>query len=139
MFPEQLTSKVEHLFDRTHKRVAAIRLIRFHDLVIHHEHQRDVDPDSSGRCLAEAYAKQYFELPQLNHEIKQFMARVNLVCAVMPELDFPPFDAAAISACIGKAFSGLTLVKEAQGTPLKDVFFNHFGKERSDWLNELAP
>jgi ATP-dependent helicase HrpB len=62
-FPEQTTAKVEHLYDRTHKRVAAVKLIRFRDLVIHHEHQREVDPKASGRCLAEAQRKGYFELP----------------------------------------------------------------------------
>ena len=64
---------MEHLFDRTHKRVAAVKLVRFRDLVIHHEHQRDVDPAASGRCLAEAYRKGYFELPLFNHELKQFI------------------------------------------------------------------
>jgi len=138
-FPDQLTTKVEHLFDRTHKRVAAVKLIRFHDLVIHHEHERDVEPDASGRCLAEAYAKQYFELPQLNHEIKQFIARVNLVCAVMPELEFPSFDQAAITNCLAHAFAGLTLVKEAQATPLRESFLTRLKKEQVDWLNELVP
>ena len=32
-FPEQITASVEHLYDRTHKRVAAVKLVRFHDLV----------------------------------------------------------------------------------------------------------
>jgi hypothetical protein len=57
MFPQHLTTQIEHLFDRTHKRVAAIKLERFGDLVIHHEHQREIDPIASGRCLAEAYRK----------------------------------------------------------------------------------
>jgi ATP-dependent helicase HrpB len=139
MFPQHLHAQVEHLFDRTHKRVAAVKLLRFRDLVIHHEHQREVEPAASGRCLAEAYGKGWFELPLLNHEIKQFIARVNLVCAVMPDLDFPPLDAAAVTARLAQAFSGLTLVKEAQGTPLRDVFLAHLVKEQQDWLDELAP
>src|SRR5207245_2559066 len=73
MFPGQLATAVEHLFDRTHKRVAAVKLVRFQDLVIHHEHQREVDPAASGRCLAEANRKGWFELPLLNHEVKQFI------------------------------------------------------------------
>ena len=81
-FPEQVTAQVEHLYDRTHKRVAAVKLVRFRDLVIHHEHQREVDPKASGRCLAEAYRKGYFELPLFNHELKQLVARANLVVAV---------------------------------------------------------
>jgi len=122
MFPEQLSATIEHLYDRTHKRVSAVKLIRFHDLVIHHEHQREIDPAQSGQCLAAAQQKGWFELPLLNHEVKQLIARVNLVCAAMPELDIPPFDAEGIGRVLARAFEGLTLAKEAQAAPLKDAF-----------------
>ena len=139
MFPQNLTVQIEHLFDRTHKRVAAVRLVRFGDLVIHHAHQRDVEPAAAGRCLAEAWRQNYFELPLFSHEVKQFIARVNLLCAVSPELDFPRFDAAAITACAAKAFDGMTLAKEAQATPLRDVFLQHLAPEQRGWLDELVP
>ena len=138
-FPEQVTSQIEHLYDRTHKRVAAIRLVRYRDLVIHQEHQREADPQASGRCLAEAYGKGYFELPLFNHEIKQLTGRANLVVAVMPELEFPPFDAPAITDCLAQAFAGLTLAKEAQATPLREAFLQHLARERLGWLDELVP
>jgi ATP-dependent helicase HrpB len=138
-FPEQTTAKVEHLYDRTHKRVAAVKLVRFRDLIIHHEHQREVDPKASGRCLAEAYRKGYFELPLFNHELKQFISRVNLVVAAMPGLEFRPFDDAAITACLARAFEGLTLAKEAQATPLRDAFLEALAKEQRAWLDELTP
>lgn len=139
MFPQNLAVRIEHLYDRTHKRVAAVRLVRFGDLVIHHEHQREVEPAASGRCLAEAWSKNYFELPLFNHEVKQFIARVNLLCAVSPELDFPPFDEPALVSCAARAFNGLTLAKEAQGTPLRDVFLHHLAPEQRGWLDELVP
>ena len=139
MFPEQLAITVEHLFDRTHKRVAAVKLVRFQDLVIHHEHQRDVDPAAAGRCLAEAHRKGYFELPLIDHDVKQFIARVNLICAVMPELELPPFDDASKTECLARAFRGLTLVKEAQATHVRDEFLKHLAKEQLDWLDELTP
>ena len=138
-FPEQVTAKVEHLYDRTHKRVAAIRLTRFRDMVINQEHQREVDPKASGRCLAEAYRKGYFELPLCNHEVKQFINRVNLVVAAMPELEFPPFNEAAITTCLARAFEGLTLAKEAQATPLREVFVQALAREQLGWLDEVAP
>ncbi|HKS36278.1 MAG TPA: ATP-dependent helicase C-terminal domain-containing protein [Verrucomicrobiae bacterium] len=142
MFPDQVTAQVEHLFDRTHKRVAAVKLVRFHDLVIHHEHQsRDggMDPAAAGRCLAEAYGKGWFELPLFNHELKQFIARTNLVCAALPGLEFPAFDDAAVTDCLARAFRGLTLAKEAQATHLRDEFQKHLAKEQLGWLDELAP
>ena len=139
VFADQVTASVEHLYDRTHKRVAAVRLVRFRDLVIHHEHQRDVEPQASGRCLAEAHRRGYYELPMFNHEIKQLVARSNLVAQVMPDLDFPPFDEAAVVACLARAFAGLTLAKEAQAKPLREAFVQHLSEERMSWLDELAP
>jgi ATP-dependent helicase HrpB len=139
MFPQQVTSKVEHLYDRTHKRVAAVKLVRFRDLVIHHEHQRDVEPEAAGRCLAEAWRKGYYELPLFNHDLKQFVARVNCVTAAAPDMEFPPFDEAGLVAAAARAFAGLSLAKEAQAAPLKDSFHAHLAPEQVMWLNELAP
>jgi ATP-dependent helicase HrpB len=138
-FPQHIRAQVEHLFDRTHKRVAAVKLTRFRDLVIHHEHQREVDPAASSRCLAEAYRKGMFELPLFNHELKQFIALVDLVCAVMPELEFPPLDDRAITNCLARAFAGMTLVKEAQAAHLRDEFLKHLAREQLGWLDELVP
>jgi ATP-dependent helicase HrpB len=112
--------------------------VRFRDLVIHHEHQREFDPVASGQCLAVAARKNYFELPLFNHEIKQFVARVNLVCAVLPELEFPPLDETAVTGHLARAFEGLTLAKEAQATHLRDAFHKHLKSEQREWLEELA-
>lgn len=139
MFPALITSRVDHLFDRTHKRVAAVKLVRFLDLVIHHEHQRELDPDATGRCLAEAYRKGWFELPLFNHQLKLFIARVNLVCAALPQLEFPPLDEPGITACLARALSGITTVKEAQATDLSEPFRKHLVKEQLAWLDELTP
>jgi ATP-dependent helicase HrpB len=139
MFAAQVTTQVEHLFDPVHKRVSAIKLIRFHDLVIHHEHQREIDPAASGRCLAQAAVKHAFELPLLTHELKQIIARINLAGAVLPELELPPADGPFLAAFLARAFAGLTLAKEAQATPLRDLFLEHYGQDRLDWLAELVP
>jgi ATP-dependent helicase HrpB len=108
-------------------------------LMIHHEHQREIDPGASGRCLAEAAVKPYFELPLFTHELKQTIARINLAAAVMPEPELPPAAKPFITSFLAHAFAGLTLAKEAQATHLRDLFPNFYGRERLEWLNELAP
>lgn len=139
LFPDLITARVEHLFDRANKRVAAVKVVRFQDLVIHHEHQREVDPDAAGRCLARAFLKEWFELPHYNHALKQFVARVNLLCATMPELEFPPLDEAGRVACLTRRLSGLTCVREAQAAHLAEAFRAHLAKEQLAWLDELLP
>jgi len=138
-FPQHIRTDLEHLFDRTHKRVAAIKLVRFHDLVLEHEHQRELNPAAAGRALADAYGNEYFELPLFNHELKQFIGRVNLVTKVLPELEFPVLDKQAIANCLANAFRGFSLVKEAQAQPLMQFFAEHLAPEQRTWLNEIAP
>ncbi len=138
-YAEWITSKVEHVFDRSHKRVAAIRITRFKDLVIGKQFLGEVDPDASGHCLAEAHLKGWFELPLFNHEVKQFTARVNMVRAVLPDLALPAFDQAQIAKCLSEAFFGVTLAKEAQTITLKHSFEHPLSAEQLAAVNELAP
>jgi ATP-dependent helicase HrpB len=140
MFPQHLSTTVEHLFDAQNKRVAAMKLVRYRDLVIEQKaQQRDLDPIASGRCLAEAHRSGAFDLPLMDHRLKQFIARVNLVHATLPELEFAPFDEAAITTSLARAFTGLTLVKEAQAAPLTSAFHQHLDKGQVSWLDELVP
>jgi ATP-dependent helicase HrpB len=140
MFPQHLTTTIEHLFDSQNKRVAAVKLVRYRDLVIEQKsQQRDLDPVASGRCLAEAHRAGAFELPLMDHRLKQFIARVNLIHATLPELEFAPYDEAAITASLARAFTGLTLVKEAQAAALIPIFHQHLAKGMLSWIDELVP
>ncbi len=139
LFPQHITTTTDHVFDRLHKRVAAIRQVRCLGLVIGQEHQRDVEPAASGRALADAFAKGWFELPKLDHEVKQFIARADLLATARPELEFPRFDGAAMLTALTRAFDGLTLVKEAQAAELRPHFRAHLGPEQTGWLDELLP
>jgi len=140
MFPQHLRTTVAHLFDAQNKRVAAMKVVRYRDLVIEQKaQQRDLDPLASGRCLAEAQRAGAFILPLMDHRLKQFIARVNLVHATLPELEFAPFDEAAMTASLSRAFAGLSLVKEAQAAPLIAAFQVHLQKGQVSWLDELAP
>jgi ATP-dependent helicase HrpB len=139
VFPHLLHRGVEHVYDRTHKRVAAVRRTRFGDLLLQEDHMRDPDPIASGRCLAEAHLEGCFELPLFNHEIKQWIARANFIAATAPDLEFPAFDPPTILACLGKAFEGCTLAKEAQTLPVRNAFVGRLPREWREWMDELAP
>ena len=140
MFPQHLSTSIEHLFDARNKRVAAMKVTRYHDLIIEQKaQQRDLDPRASGRCLAEAHRAGAFDLPLLDHRLKQFIARVHLVHTILPELEFALLDEAALTACLARAFTGLTTVKEAQAAPLIPAFHQHLEKGQVSWLDELMP
>ncbi len=140
MFPQHLSTTVAHLFDAQNKRVAVTKLVRYRDLVIEQKpQQRDLDPVASGRCLAEAHSAGAFDLPLMDHRVKQFISRVDLIHATLPELEFAPFDKSAITACLARAFTGISHVKEAQAAPLIAAFHQHLEKGQVSWLDELTP
>lgn len=139
LFPQHLNTTVEHLYDRGHKRVAAVRLLRFQDLLLEHSYEREVNPEASGLALAQAHMKGYFELPLFDHATKQLIFRSNLVARSLPELEFPALDTARVTRCLAAAFRGLTLAKEAQATHVEPAFKKELGPERLSWLDELAP
>jgi len=140
MFPQHLSTTVEHVFDARNKRVSAMKLVRYRDLVIEEKSQgRDLDPAASGRCLAEAYRAGGFELPLMDHRLNQLIARVNQVHATLPELEFVRFDESAITNCLALAFNGLSLVKEAQAAPLIPAFHQHLAPGQISWLDEVVP
>lgn len=138
-FPKHLTEQVEYQYDRIHKRVAGLRLTRFRDLTIAQQHEKELDPVLSGQALATAHLDGIFELPLLTHDLKQFIARVNLVARAVPELEFPIYDRAALQRALTQAFRGMTLAKEAQAAPLKDAIYSHLAREQAQWLDEIAP
>jgi ATP-dependent helicase HrpB len=139
LFPQHLRSTLECVYDRTHKRVAAVRIQRFFDLVIGHEHQREVDPVASATCLADAYFRGWMELPNVDHAVRQFVARSACVRRALPELEFPIWNEPALCRALIRAFHGLTLAKEAQGVALLTAFQAEFGRDRVSWLEEMAP
>jgi ATP-dependent helicase HrpB len=78
-------------------------------------------------------------LPTLTHDLKQFIARVNLLNRRLPELDFPAYDREALERSLGRAFAGMSLAKEAQAADLKSSIHRHLAPEQIAWLDELAP
>jgi len=140
MFPQHLSTSLEHVFDAGNKRVAAMKLVRFRDLVIEQKtQQNDLDPRASGRCLANAHDNGAFELERMDHRLKQFIARVNLLHATMPELEVAPIDDAAFTACLALAFTGKTLLKDAKAADLRSAFHQHLEDGQISWLDELLP
>lgn len=138
-FPQHFSERAEYVYDRTHKRVAGLRQILFRDLVVAQQHEKEPDPGRCGEALAAAQMEGAFELPQLNHELRQFIARANLAARAAPDLEFPAFDKAALQRALARAFRGMTLAKEAQAAPLREALHGHLAPEQIQWLDELAP
>lgn len=139
MFPQHFSSRLEHRYDRVHKRVAAIDVIRFLDLVVDQQHRREVDPVASGQCLADAHLRGWLDLPNLDHGVQQWIGRVECLRAAVPELELPNLRTDGLRRALETAFRGLTLGKEAQSASLLPAFRGVLSKEQQAFVEELAP
>lgn len=139
MFPQHFHSSLEHVYDRSLKRVEAYETARFLDLTLSEKRTSERDPDACGRALAKAARMELLTLPEFNHEVQQFIARVNLVDAILPELEFPVFDENAIEECLARALRGVEIGKKAQAVSLRGAFRKRLTSEQMEWLDELAP
>jgi len=139
MFPQHFSSRLEHHYDRVHKRVAAIDGIRFLDLVVEQKHRREVDPVASGQCLAEAHLRGWLDLPNLDHGVQQWIGRVECLRAAVPELELPNMRADGLRRALESAFRGLTLGKDAQSVSLLPGFRGVLSKDQQAFVDELAP
>jgi ATP-dependent helicase HrpB len=139
MFPDHFNTTLEHQYDRTHKRVAAVDVIRFLDLVLGREHRREVDPVASGVCLADAAARGWLELPNMDHAVQQWIGRVECLRESVPELELPSLRGSGLQEAWSSAFRGLTLGREAQQAELLPAFRSVLSKDQRAFVEELAP
>lgn len=139
LYPQHLSQRQTCEVDRLHKRVAALRETLFLDLVIERVHAKEIDPVAAGQALADAFASGWFDLPKLDHRVRQFIARVNLLSRIVPELELPRFDGPVLRSVLARAFQDLTLVKEAQAADLLEAFHTHLEPAQAAFVEELLP
>ena len=89
--------------------------------------------------FARAFSEGRLVLPQFDDEMWQLCARVNLVCVVSPDLDYPPMDGQGIEAFLVGAFADSEDESAVRGLHLRDAFREFAGETKFGWLNEIVP
>lgn len=111
LIPAGLRETVEHVYDRLNKRVAAGKVLRFHDLVIAGERVDEVDRGIAAQILADEIAHQMNRLPQWT-QLKPWLAQ-------------HPLTEAQIKAALADAFQGATTYEEAIKRDVLGVLKKH--------------
>jgi ATP-dependent helicase HrpB len=89
LFPEDIVSDLHVEFDAAVKRVQAAQLVRFRGLALS---AKRVDPppaEAAARLLAEEILAGRLPLPNWDHSVEQWLARLRLLCQHCPELQLP--------------------------------------------------
>lgn len=91
LFPEDFSTRRRTEFDRTNKRVRGWEETAFRQLVIQRKEIEGVDEAMAAEAFAEEVLAGRIVLRNWNESVEQWIARVNCLARVCPDLGFVPF------------------------------------------------
>lgn len=121
MFPEAFSQQTEVFYDTTQRRVMARKVTRFRDLEIRAERTENVPTEQGAAILAAEVEAGRLKLENWNHDVEQWILRLNQLADWCPEYELPkltPADRHVLveQLCLGA--SGYRDIKERAVWPV---------------------
>ncbi len=139
LFPDDLKSELQVQFDAQQKRVLAGELLRFRDLALA---AKRIDPppaDAAARLLAgEVFAGRLL-LPNWDHSVEQWLARLNLLCQQCPDLSLPAITDEDKQHIIAQLCHGAVSYKDIKEREVKPVVMSWLSAVQRELLDKHAP
>jgi ATP-dependent helicase HrpB len=139
LFPEDLESDLRVQFDSTQKRVVAAELLKFRGLALSAKRMEPPPADAAAKILADEILAERLPLPNWNHEVGQWLARLNFLCANCPELQLPPFGDDDKKHVIEQLCHGAVSYKEIKEREVKPIVTSWLSQSQRELLDKHAP
>ncbi len=139
LFPDDLDRELEVFYDAHAKRVYAEELRTFRGLELE---ARKVEPpplEAAARVLAERVAAGKIELKRWNHEVEQWILRLNCLARWCPEFELPPLTEDDRRALLEQICHGAFTYKEIKDRPVLPVVRDWLNPEQRRLLDTHAP
>ena len=117
----------------------AAELLRFRGLALS---AKRVDPppaDAAAKILAEEIIAGRLPLPNWDHAVEQWLARLDFLCANCPELQLPLFTDDDKTHVIGQLCLGATSYKDIKEREVKPVVMSPLSLAQKELLDKHAP
>jgi ATP-dependent helicase HrpB len=138
-FPEALRRDRSVEYDEGRSRVVGVSTLSYRDLILREDRNAPIDPKQAGEALARALASRGREFFEQNEANAQWLARLDLAIATMPELDWPSFDDAEWHELIELACLGKKSVEEIHNGALLSLLKGKLTYAQNQRLDELVP
>ena len=138
-FPDDLKSELHVQFDATAKRVQAAELVRFRGLALSAKRVEPPPADAAARLLADEIIAGRLPLPNWDHAVEQWLARLNLLCQHCPELQLPPFAEDDRKHIIEQLCHGAVSYKEIKEREVKPLVMSWLSDAQRQLLDKHAP
>jgi ATP-dependent helicase HrpB len=139
MFPEDMASIPRVFYDPTTKRVYAEEQLRFRDLSIATRRLEPPPADKAAALLSEEVIAGRLVLKEWDHDIEQWILRLNLLSAWCPELNLPPITEADRRHLIEQFCDRALSYKDIKDKPVKPVVQSWLSQDQKALLDKHAP
>jgi ATP-dependent helicase HrpB len=139
LFPGDMESDLRVQFDSTQKRVVAAELQRFRGLALSAKRVEPPPADAAARILAQEILAERLPLPNWDHAVEQWLARLNFLCAHCPELQLPPFTEEDKQHVIEQLCHGAVSYKDIKERDVMPVVTSWLSHAQRELLDKHAP
>ena len=139
LFPDDIQSDVHVQFDAREKRVLAAELLRFRDLALT---AKRIDPppaEAAARLLADEIIAGRLLLPNWDHHVEQWLARLNLLCKECADLQLPAITDDDKKAIIEQLCHGAVSYKDIKEREVKPIVTSWLSHTQRELLDKHAP
>jgi ATP-dependent helicase HrpB len=139
LYPDDIRSTVQVEYDAQQKRVLAAELLRFRDLALA---AKRIDPppaEAAARLLAGEIMAGRLLLPNWDHSVEQWLARLNLLCQQCPDLQLPAITDEDKQDIIAELCHGAVSYKDVKEREVKPVVMGWLSAAQRELLDKHAP
>jgi ATP-dependent helicase HrpB len=139
LFPDDMKSEIRVAYDSTARRVQAAELLRFRDLALA---AKRVDPppaEAAARLLADEVSAGRLQIPNWDHGVEQWLARLNLLCQHCPELELPALTQENRHHLVQQICHGAVSFKDLKDREAKSMVMSWLSPVQRNLLDKHAP
>ncbi len=138
-FPEAFSEGLEVFYDTTQRRVMARRVTRFRDLEIRVERTDNVPAEQAAALLAAEVQSGRCPLDNWNHDVEQWILRLNQLAEWRPEYELPRLAEADRTTLVEQLCLGAFSYREIKDRAVWPVVKSWLSPAQQDLLEKMAP
>jgi ATP-dependent helicase HrpB len=139
LFPDDIKTDLHVEFDAQQKRVLAAELVRFRDLALA---AKRIDPppaEAAARLLADEVLAGRLLLPNWDHSVEQWLARLQLLCQQCADLQLPAITEDDKKHIIEQLCHGAASYKDIKEREVKPIVMSWLSPAQRELLDKHAP
>jgi ATP-dependent helicase HrpB len=139
LFPEGFSQATEVSYDSTQRRVMARKVTRFRDLEIRVERTDDVPSEQAAVTLAAEVTAGRLKLENWNHDVEQWITRLNQLAEWCPEYELPKLTQEDRHTLIEQLCLGASSYRDIKDRQVWSVVKSWLSPAQIDLLEKMAP